>query len=232
MLGQGLLIFGVSLFLGLMLGLFLLVVLQLFLILFLLQLVINISIGVVVIDLLVVVADCFVVVVNLLIVVADCFVVILCVHAVGVGHLGRVGHIQIGISQEAFRVFFVLAGDGIVVLLGLIIVFDGFFVLVDGLIVGLLDLVVVAAGHDLCAHRLVVDFNFVHGQAAVQDFGIVQFRCLSLSGQCNGHRHSNSNSAANLGQELLVILLSHNFNLLFIIERLKYWRPGCHGVSL
>ena len=229
MLGQCLLVLCVGFFLGLMFGLFLLVVLQFFLILFLSQLVIRIRIGIIIIDLLVVVADCLIVVVNLLIVVANCFIIILSIHAIGVGHIGSIGHIQIGIGQKALGVLLVLACNRVVILLGLIVIFDGVLIFIDGFIIFPLDFTVETAGLEYHLRRVVFYFDFVHGAAAVQDIGIIQFYCLRLSGQCNSHCHSDSNGAASLGQELLIILLSHNFNLLFLVERLKYWQPGCHS---
>ena len=46
---------------------------------------------------------------------------------------------------------------------------------------------------------------------------VLQIACADLGGQSHGHCHGHSHGTANLGQELLVILLSHNFNLLFIL---------------
>ena len=220
----------VSFFLGLVFSLSLLVILQCVLILLLLLLVVGIGSGIVVINTLVIFTRGGVVVINRFVVIAHCVVVVLGAHAVGVGHGGFRRQLQIGIDQRAVAAQFIAVRNIVVVLLGLIVAFDDFLIVGNDLVIGLLDFAVDAGGLDLGICCIVLNLDLIHGQiAAGQDIGIFQLSSLGLSGQCDSHCHGNGNSGAGLGQELLVILLSHNFNLLFILERLKYWRPGCHS---
>ena len=192
--------------------------LLLFFVLFLLLLVIGIRFGVVVIYALVIVINTLVVVIHTLVIAANNLIVILCVHTLGIGHIGSIGQFQFRIGQLATGEFFIVFGGFIVFLLGLLIVLDNLVILSDGLIVSLLDRLV-----DLGRFHHVLDsLGFGIGSGAIvnrRKCSLIQLCSLRLGGQGHGHCHCNSECAAGLGQVLRIIFLSkslscHNFNLL------------------
>ena len=199
-------------------------------VLFLLLLIVCVSCFVVVIDLLVVLAHNFVVLVDLLVVLAHSLIVIANAHAVGIGGLGRLGQIQLGICQLTAGNGLVIFCSGIIALLSLLVLLCNFLILRSNFLILFFHCVVVFCGFHLVDAQNIGLCLIHRGNVGGQEFDLVQLRCLNLGGEGNGHCQCHCDGAAGLGQELLVILLSHNFNLLkYHIERLKYWRPGCHG---
>ena len=210
---MGSLIFLVLLHFFFVSGLVVFVLLQVFLVLFLCMLVVCVSCIVVLVDLLVVLAGCIVVLIDLVVVLADRAVVLLSVHAVGIGNLGRLRQLQIGVCQLAAGNSFVAFGCGVVVLLGLLVVFDDFLVVGSSFAVSLVDCFVGSSGlNGSSAYR--IGIGLFCGVGGGLQIDLVDLSCADLGRQSDGHSQRHCSGAACLGQILNKILLSHNFNLL------------------
>ena len=193
-------------------GLFVLVLLLVLLELLLGSLVVGISGFVVVVHSFIVVIHGLVVATDGFIVFANCLVVCLVASTVGVGRCGNGGQVQIGVLQLTAGNFPVVLCCCVVAVLYLVVGLGNVGVFGNGLLIVCLN-GAVGAGH--CPEHggtIGILADGVEGVKGEVVCGGLEFGGLSLIGQRCGDSHGHCQGGACFDDVL--VLLSHNFNLL------------------